>query len=94
MIALTAAGVAIGLTLGAVSMSRAQAGDLIDNKGKAYGYVDFKTGGFHPVLQAKVSSDEITGTSTSGTLDVTITTKIVSTLPKGTSILCHLDVDA
>lgn len=85
---------ALGLALCASGTVRAQSADLLGNQEKVYGYVDLKTGTFHQIRSEEAAPETITGTTATGTIDVTISIKIVSTLPKGTTILCDADVSA
>ncbi len=85
---------ALGVALCASATCRAQSADVAVNQGKVYGYVDLKTGTFHQIVAEEAAPETITGTTVTGTLDVTISIKIVSTLPKGTTILCDADVSA
>jgi len=90
-----------GLALIAGASAIAQSSNLLeqpdkqDKQDKAYGYVDLKTGQFHPNLAAE-SSPEVTVVqkTLTGTINTVITTTIESTLPKGTTILCDVDVTA
>jgi hypothetical protein len=73
----------------------AQTSNLLEQKDKTYGYVDLKIGQFHPEADIEASPETTVTTKTyTGTIDTTIATTIDSTLPKGTTILCDVDVAA
>jgi hypothetical protein len=88
-----------GLALLTGASAIAQSSNLLDQQGKQdqqdkfYGYVDLKTGQFHPTLAAEASPEATVAQKTlTGTINTVITTTIESTLPKGTTILCDVDV--
>jgi hypothetical protein len=73
----------------------AQTSNLLQQKDKAYGYVDLKTGQFHAEADFEASPEATVTTKTyTGTIDTTIVTTIDSTLTKGTTILCDVELTA
>lgn len=86
---------AAGLALCTGASAIAQSSNLLEQQDKAYGYVDLKTGQFHPNLTAEASPEATVVTKTlTGTINTVITTTIESTLPKGATILCDVNVTA
>jgi hypothetical protein len=84
---------ALGLALAASSSGMGQTSGDAEHKDRTYGYVDLKTGLFHPAVEAEVSPETTTTLKTyTGTFEATITTTIDSTFPSGSTILCDMTV--
>ena len=83
----------VGVLALACTAMFAQAGNLLEHKERTYGYVDLKTGAFHPVPEAEATPEATVTTKTyTGTFEVTIVSTIDSTFPSGSAILCDVTV--
>ena len=82
----------IGVALSFGASTVAQSSNLLESKDKAYGYVDLKTGLFHPEKEPAATPDTAVPPKTfTGTLVTTFAITIDAALPKGTTILCDVD---
>jgi hypothetical protein len=92
-----AAFAAVGLALAGSALAVAQSSGLTDRKDRVNGYVDLKTGAFHPQTAASPNTG-LTLQGFYGGIDVSISTAIsadtLNALPKGYTILCDLSVNA
>jgi hypothetical protein len=89
-----------GIALAGSAMSVAQSSSVSGKPGRVYGYVDLKTGAFHPGTHAAATPGPSTSPvfkTYSGHIEVTISTTLAGTtyssLPKGYVILCNVDLE-
>jgi hypothetical protein len=91
-IALVAA-IALG-ALGGSAIAHAQTANPPFQK-KVFGFQDSRTGVFHPLGHSPDLSENPAATTTySGTVEVTVTVTLKTTLPKGDSVACSVDAIA
>jgi hypothetical protein len=88
---------AAGLALAGSTLAIAQSSNLVDKQDRVSGYVDLKTGVFHPGNEITATPEAaITFKNNAGTISVTIITTIsadtAKVLPKGYTILCDVNV--
>lgn len=88
-IGLIAAGLASGLAVSAFAQSDLP--KLPAPHRKVFGYQDVKTGVFHPMN--KIEPD-VTTAPTTGTIELTITVTLKTTVPTGGSVYCSTELDA
>jgi hypothetical protein len=87
-----------GIALAGSAMSVAQSSNLIDRSEKVNGYVDLKTGLFHPATE-RAANPETTPTfkTFASTVEVVITATInaatAKEMPKGSTIICDVNLN-
>jgi hypothetical protein len=87
-----------GFALAGSAMAVAQSANLIDKPEKINGYVDLKTGLFHPLPQVTAAPETTpTFVTYSGHIEVILNTTLagstLSSLPKGYTILCDVNLN-
>jgi hypothetical protein len=86
-----------GIALAGSAMAVAQSANLINKPDRINGYVDLKTGMFHPLPQVSATPETTpTFVTYSGHIEVVLNTTLAGTtlnsLPKGYTILCDVNL--